>query len=118
MNKISLIIKREYLTRVKKKSFIIMTILGPILMAAIMIVPIYMAQMSDKEKAIGIIDETGLFYNKFSDSNDLKFIYLNTDISKAKKDFFNKNMFRVEEMIGLRHQTKRKLFFRFDFSWN
>lgn len=72
-----------------------MTILGPILMAAIMIVPIYMAQMSDKEKAIGIIDETGLFYNKFSDSNDLKFIYLNTDISKAKKDFFNKNIYAI-----------------------
>jgi ABC-2 type transport system permease protein len=95
MDKIFLIIKREYLTRVKKKSFIIMTILGPVLMAAIMIVPIYMSQMSDKEKTIGIIDETGLFYNKFSDSNDLKFIYLNTDISKAKKNFFNKNIYSI-----------------------
>ena len=43
MNKIALIIKREYLVRVKKKSFIIMTILGPILIAAIMIVPIWLS---------------------------------------------------------------------------
>ncbi len=35
MNKISIIIKREYMTRVRKKSFIIMTILAPILMACI-----------------------------------------------------------------------------------
>ena len=39
MNKISVIIKREYVTRVRKKSFIIMTILAPLLMAAIFIVP-------------------------------------------------------------------------------
>ena len=39
MNKISVIIKREYVTRVRKKSFIIMTILAPLLMAAIIIVP-------------------------------------------------------------------------------
>ena len=37
MNKISVIIKREYITRVRKKSFIIMTILAPLLMAAIII---------------------------------------------------------------------------------
>ena len=35
MNKIGLIIGREYLTRVRKKSFIIMTILGPVLFAAL-----------------------------------------------------------------------------------
>ncbi len=39
MNKISVIIKREYVTRVRKKSFIIMTILAPVLMAAMVILP-------------------------------------------------------------------------------
>ena len=43
MNKIKLIIAREYLTRVKKKSFILMTLLGPILMAGLMLVPIWIA---------------------------------------------------------------------------
>jgi ABC-2 type transport system permease protein len=59
MSKISLIIKREYLTRVKKKSFIVMTILGPILMAALFIVPVYLSQMGGDTKTIQVVDETG-----------------------------------------------------------
>ena len=43
MNKIGLIIKREYFTRVKKRSFIIMTFLGPLLIAAVYIIPILLA---------------------------------------------------------------------------
>ena len=39
MNKIGLIIRREYITRVRKRSFIIMAILGPILFASLMVVP-------------------------------------------------------------------------------
>jgi len=48
VNKITLIIKREYLTRVKKKSFIIMTLFGPLLMAGLMLVPIWLA-IKDKD---------------------------------------------------------------------
>ena len=74
MNKIPLIIKREYLTRVKKKSFVIMTLLGPLLMAALFIVPIYVAQMEGDIKTIGIIDETGLFIDSFENTDNLLFI--------------------------------------------
>ena len=51
MSKISLIIEREYLTRVQKKSFILMTILSPIVMVALIFAPIwhnYRAMKSDK----------------------------------------------------------------------
>lgn len=59
MSKTALIIKREYLTRVRKKSFIIMSILGPILFAAFMIVPGVLATMEDKEvKTIAVIDQS------------------------------------------------------------
>ena len=54
MHKILLIIKREYLVRVRKKSFILMTILGPLLMAALMIVPIYLANESQEERIIAV----------------------------------------------------------------
>ena len=47
MLKILLIIKREYLVRVRKKSFLIMTILGPILMASLLIIPIYLSNKGD-----------------------------------------------------------------------
>lgn len=87
MNKISLIIKREFLTRVRKRSFLIMTILGPVLMAALFIVPVYIAQLSDEEKKIQVLDETGLFYNKFEDSDNLKFEHIYTDINTARENF-------------------------------
>jgi len=60
MNKILLIIKREYLSRVKKKSFIIMTILGPILMAGIMVVPIWLSMHKTEVQNIEVIDDSGL----------------------------------------------------------
>ncbi len=62
MNKISLIIKREYSTRVKKKSFIIMTLLMPILMAALFILPAYFAAMDDTEvRNIAVYDGSSIF---------------------------------------------------------
>jgi len=87
MNKIFLIIKREYLTRVRKRSFIVMTILGPLMMAAIMVVPIYLATRGNEMKTVSVIDETGLFYEKFKDSDNIKFHYLVSDIYSAKASF-------------------------------
>ncbi|MEI8005945.1 MAG: ABC transporter permease [Bacteroidota bacterium] len=87
MNKIILIIKREYLTRVRKKSFMVMTILGPLLMAAIMIVPIYMATRGNELKTVAVIDQTGIFFGKFRDTDNIKFHYLSSDIGSAKSNF-------------------------------
>jgi ABC-2 type transport system permease protein len=84
MNKIILVIQREYLSRVKKKSFIVMTILGPILMAALFIVPVFLSQMSDEVKQVNILDETGWFMNKFEDSERFKFNNVFTDLETAK----------------------------------
>ncbi|MBE0661909.1 MAG: ABC transporter permease [Bacteroidales bacterium] len=87
MSKISLIIQREYLTRVKKKSFIVMTILGPILMAALFIVPVYLSQMGGDTKTIQVVDETGLFIERFEDTEQLTFKPQLTDIETAKQHF-------------------------------
>ncbi|MFA4853093.1 MAG: ABC transporter permease [Bacteroidales bacterium] len=95
MNKIPIIIRREYLSRVKKRSFIVMTILGPILMAAMMIVPIYIAQMSDETKTIGVVDVNGIFYKRFPDTENIKFQYLNTNIDSAKNNFEKNNYYAI-----------------------
>ena len=87
MKKIFLIIQREYLTRVRKRSFIVMTILGPILMAAVMIVPIYLATRTNETKTVAVIDESGIFFEKFKDSDNIKFHYLVSDIGTAKSNF-------------------------------
>lgn len=97
MNKIFLIIKREYLTRVRKKSFIIMTIIGPILMAALMIVPVLISQINDDEfKNIAVIDSSKLFNNKIPETNLLKFEYLeNTSLEQVQKTFKESDYYAV-----------------------
>jgi ABC-2 type transport system permease protein len=62
MSKITLIIKREYLTRIRKKSFIIMSVLGPFIFAAYIIIPMYFATLEDKEEnTVVVIDDSKLF---------------------------------------------------------
>lgn len=79
MNKVFLIIKREFVTRVRKKSFIIMTILGPLLFAGVIILPVWLAMRdSGNEKTIEVDDDSGLFVDRLEESSNLKFIY--TDI--------------------------------------
>lgn len=90
MNKILLVIKREYLSRVQKKSFIVMTILGPVLMAALFIVPVYLSQLSDEIKQVNILDETGWFINKFEDSDRFIFNYVYNDLETAKSELMAK----------------------------
>ncbi len=86
MDKVFLVIKREYLSRVQKKSFIVMTILGPILMAALFIVPVILAQVSDETKKVIILDETGWFEGKFENSSSFEFTHVYTDLELAKKN--------------------------------
>jgi ABC-2 type transport system permease protein len=87
MSKTSLIIKREYLTRVKKKSFVIMTILGPILIAAMIILPALLSEWSEEaEKRVAVLDETGIFFDRFTDQERIKFynVYEGLETEKEK----------------------------------
>ncbi|HEX5555606.1 MAG TPA: ABC transporter permease, partial [Chitinophagaceae bacterium] len=77
MHKTWLIIRREYLSRVKKKSFIIITLLIPVLMAAFIALEIFLAMGGNKEtQHIAVIDESGLFGGKLKDGQQLFFTYL------------------------------------------
>jgi len=91
MNKISVIIKREYITRVRKKSFIIMTLLAPLMMAALFIVPALVMTNQDKEfKKIAVVieDNSDLFRNVITNTKDAQFVYLqNTKVEDLKKSF-------------------------------
>lgn len=95
MNKIFLVIQREYLTRVKKKTFLIMTILAPILMSGIFITVFLLDKVDTEEKTIGVIDHTGIFVNKFKESERVKFVYLNEDLGKARKESKSRGFFGV-----------------------
>ena len=59
MNKFGLIVEREFTTRVKKKSFIILTILMPFIFAALVFVPIWLSSIKDdNQKMVGVCDKT------------------------------------------------------------
>ena len=87
MNHLSLIIKREYLTKVRNKSFIIMTFLSPLIMVGIFTLVGYLSQLNnDKVRVISVLDESGLFVDQFEDTSNLN--YENVDgmsLSEAKK---------------------------------
>lgn len=92
MNKTTIIIQREYLSRVRKKSFIVMSILGPLLFAAMMVLPAWFASMEDtNEKQIAVIDQTGLYDKAIPDAAFAKFTYLGaTDESAFKLQYQDK----------------------------
>ena len=74
MNKVALIIKREYSSRVKKKSFIIMTILGPLLIAAFYAAAIYIGIQQSDQVEVLLLDETTLARtSEFQDTDNFRF---------------------------------------------
>ena len=107
MNKIGLIIKREYFTRVKKRSFIIMTFLGPLLIAAIYIIPILLALHADNEKrTIAVVDQSHWFERQFVNTENQTFIRLDSiDIDSTKKlvqqGFFDIALFIPETQLNI-----------------
>ena len=86
MNHLPLIIKREYLTKVKNKSFIVMTILSPIIMIALISVVAYLSQLNnDKVRTIAIYDESGLLKNVFENTEHTTYNVLeNITFNEAK----------------------------------
>src|SRR6056297_1742287 len=101
MNKIKLIISREYLTRVKKKSFILMTLLGPILFAALFIGPAWIASLEDTDvKNIAVIDSSGIFIDKIPETDYIKFEYLeNKTLNEVKKNFSGSDYYGVLQIL-------------------
>ncbi|MEJ6793797.1 MAG: ABC transporter permease [Flavobacteriales bacterium] len=81
MNKLYLIIRREYLSRVRKKSFLIMTIITPFIMSAIFVLPILISQNDESSRSLAIIDENSLVDNFFDDSKNIEFDTFNNSQS-------------------------------------
>lgn len=96
-SKSSIVIAREYLTRVRKKSFIIMTIIGPLLFAAVIIGPAWFATLEDREvRVIAVIDSSRLFIGQIPETDYLKFEYLqNTTVNELREKFDETNYYAV-----------------------
>ena len=94
MNKIGLIIKREYLTRVRKRSFLILTFLGPILMAAIYIIPIMLAlNTSTGHLRVAVVDESHWFEDRFTNNEEHTFLSMRGQPIDSVKDMVKNGVF-------------------------
>jgi ABC-2 type transport system permease protein len=87
MNKILLVIQREYLTRIQKKSFWIASLLGPILITAIYAVPIWLAMQDKEVKRIEVVDESGLFQAADLVDKEVEFRLVNKPVAALKANF-------------------------------
>ena len=71
---INVIIGREYMTRVKKKSFLLTTFLAPVFLAAMMILPsVIMFMAEDKGKKVSVIDESGIVMPYMADTDAVEY---------------------------------------------
>ena len=91
MSKLSLIIQREYLAKVRNKSFVIMTFLSPILMVGMIVLIAYLTQVNDSEKRIvALLNESNFFKSEFLNDSRISFIHYNDiDLSAAKDSVEN-----------------------------
>jgi ABC-2 type transport system permease protein len=95
MNKILLILQREYLVRVQKRSFVIMTLLGPLLIASIYAVPVVLALKDSKLRSIGVIDESGLLKGDFKGDKKLVFKELGSSLQAGKQAVLEEKYYAV-----------------------
>lgn len=89
MNKTLLIIQREYLVRVKKRSFLLVTLLTPLLITALYAVPALLFFASDDTKTIQILDESNTFSGKLKNDEDYVFTFANGSLETAKQKLKN-----------------------------
>jgi len=86
MSKINLIIKREYTTRVMKKSFIILTFLTPLLFAGMIMVPLWLSSIKDTVKRnIVVIDQTNSYKEVLKNNQTYSFDFVDKSADEVRK---------------------------------
>ncbi len=104
MNHLPLIIKREYLTKVRNKSFIIMTVLSPIIMIGLITLVAYLSNLNnDKVRTISILDESGLLKDVFKSTEKTTYHILDNMSLETAKTLTNES-----SNYGLLHVEKEE----------
>jgi len=115
MNKVFLIIWREYFERVRKKSFLLMSILGPVLIAGGFGLMIWLANADKTEQKVLVIDASQAFYKTLPDNDFIRFYYPDTKLNEAIKDFYKTDytcILYVPYNIAQGNNTSVQLFYK------
>ena len=107
MSVIALIIKREFIAKVRNKSFIVMTFLSPLLFVGIFALVGYLSSLKADTKRVAVHDETGLFVNEFDKLNSKKGEYIYHDLSRIDVNYI-KDSITNESYEGLLYIPKVK----------
>lgn len=86
MRNLSLIIKREFNSRVRNKSFVVMTILSPLIFVGMIFLVAYLSSLNNEEiRSVAVLDNSGFFENTLEDSDNIIFKKLeDIDLDSAK----------------------------------
>lgn len=83
MKNIFLITKREYLTQVKKKSFVILTLLAPVLMIAFGAFIAFLFKANESSSTFNVVDKSGLFVGNLKSDQSIKYVFVPKENEKA-----------------------------------
>lgn len=101
MNTLNLVIQREYITRVRKKSFIILTLLMPLLMVGLTFLPLWLSTLNDGEvKRIAVIDQTGIYAPLLQSTETFQFEIVDDGQRIAAESKVGKELFAILQITG------------------
>ena len=101
MNALGLIIQREYTTRVRKKSFIILTLLMPLLMVALTFLPLWLSTLNDSSvKHIAVIDNTGIYAPLLPSTETFQFEIIGEQEQVEAETKIGKELFAILQITG------------------
>ena len=90
-NRLFLIIQREYLSIVAKKSFIFMTLLMPLVMVLLGAIPVLLSQVnSAEEQTIAVVDNSGLIQGALANNEEYHFTYI-SESNDSIRSYYNRN---------------------------
>lgn len=94
-------------------SFVVMTLVGPLLMASLMIVPIWLSIKDKDIQIVEVIDETGMFANQIKSTSELKFESIqNRTIEEAKQVFYDEKYTSILHITSAEKESEVKMYYK------
>jgi ABC-2 type transport system permease protein len=101
MNTVGLVIQREYISRVRKKSFIILTLLMPLLMVALSVIPFWLSTLNEGGvKKIAVIDNTGIYAPLLQSTDNYDFQVIGSNKAKELESQLGKEYYAILQITG------------------
>lgn len=101
MNTVGLVIQREYISRVRKKSFIILTLLMPLLMVALSVIPLWLSTLNEGGvKKIAVIDNTGMYAPLLQSTENYEFQIIGSSQEKDEESQLGKDFYAILKITG------------------